>query len=331
MRPSGPKPLLRRAGTSLFLVTEPLHIRYLTGVAVSMGALLLTPRRMILFVDARYAERAGREAGEGVAVRTPEALARHLKEGNVCGFEADRVTVEQRKRWSGRYKGVSFLPRTGVVEHFRRQKEDGELRALRRAHRITRELLRRIPRTLRGNVTEECVARRLAVWALELGAEGLAFDPIVAFGAHTSSPHHAPASRKLRRGDIVQIDVGAKVAGYCADMSEVFFTAVPTDEQRRVHGVLRAAQRKAMRAATAGTSTHALDRLVRGHLRFHGLEEAFTHALGHGVGLEIHEGVTLSRKRPEETLLPGEVVTIEPGAYFPGKWGMRLEDMVYIS
>ncbi|MFA6039169.1 MAG: Xaa-Pro peptidase family protein [Candidatus Peribacteraceae bacterium] len=331
MRPKGPKTLLRRAGTPLYLVTDPLNIRYLSGVGMSAGALLVTPERYLLFTDARYGERAGREARKGIAIRAIDDLQRYLRKGVVCGFESERVTVGGRARWAARHRGVRFVPRPNVVEHFRRQKEEDEVRALRRAHRLTRELLRRIPRVLRPGVTELQVARQLAVWSLEAGAEGLSFDPIVAFGAHTSSPHHAPTSRALRRGDIVQIDVGAKVEGYCADMSEVFFTAAPTDDQRRVHGVLRSVQKKAMREAAAGVSTHVLDRLVRDRLRTHGLEEAFTHALGHGVGLEIHEGVTLSHKRPEETLLAGEVITVEPGVYFPGRWGMRVEDMVYIS
>jgi Xaa-Pro aminopeptidase len=219
----------------------------------------------------------------------------------------------------------------GVVEEFRRAKDEEELRQIRRAHRVTREILRRIPSALKVGITEEQLARRLAIWALELGADGLSFDPIVAFGTHTSHPHHTPTSRSLRKGHLVQIDVGAKVHGYCADMSQVFFTAKPTVQQRLVYDVLCGVQKRAMAAAKAGVTNHALDRLARDVFKKAGMEQAFPHALGHGVGLEIHEGVTLSGKREKMTLLKNEVITIEPGVYFEVKFGMRVEEMVYVS
>jgi Xaa-Pro aminopeptidase len=169
------------------------------------------------------------------------------------------------------------------------------------------------------------------MWALELGADGLAFDPIVAFGTHTSSPHHHPTSRALQKGHLVQIDVGAKVKGYCGDMSEVYFTAKPTALQKKVYDTLTEAKNKAMRSVKAGVTTHALDRIARDVLKRDGFDAYFTHALGHGVGLDIHEGVTLSQKAPAQTLLAGEVITIEPGVYFDGKWGMRVEDMIVVQ
>lgn len=330
MRPKSPQKLLRRSQTSLYLVTDPVNIRYLSGVGVSAGAMLVTRRGFFLFVDARYAERAKREAFAGIKVFPLDDLRRHLRRGAHCGFESEKVSVERRARWSSRFPGVTFVRRPGVVEHFRRRKDPAELRYLRRASRITRELLRLVPRALRPGITEEQLARQLALWALERGAEGLAFDPIVAFGTHTASPHHAPTRRKLRRGHLVQIDVGAKVNGYCADMSAVFFTAPPTLLQRNVHHVLRAVQRASMCFARAGVTNRALDAEARAMLRDEGWEQYFTHALGHGVGLEIHEGVTLSQKQPEEKLLSGEVITIEPGVYFPRRFGMRVEEMVYV-
>lgn len=201
---------------------------------------------------------------------------------------------------------------------------------MRRAERITEALLQRVPAALRARSTERELAWKLQCWARGLGADALAFDPIVAFGAHTSRPHHHPTDRRLRGGDLVQIDVGARFRGYCADRSAVYFTGEPTEEQAKAHAALTEALAAAKAAAKAGNTNRALDRLARRVLRRHGFDKEFCHALGHGVGLEVHEGITLSAKAPLARMLRHEVLAIEPGLYFPGKFGMRLEEMVYV-
>lgn len=330
MRPHAPSSLLRQADVPALLITDLLNIRYLTGVSVSTGAVLVTPRRYLFFVDGRYRFRAERTAYTGIAVQDASALTTFLREIRECGFEADDISVLRKSLWKRNYKNTKFIQTVGAVEEFRRQKDEEELRILRRAQRITREMLRRVPAALRVGISEERLARQLQIWSLELGAEGLAFDPIVAFGTHTGNPHHAPTTRGLRRGHLVQVDVGAKVRGYCADMSAVFFTARPTREQTLVYDALRMVQRRVIASMKPGVTNHALDALARGILRPLGMEAAFSHALGHGVGLDIHEGIVLSAKREEKKLLAGEVVTVEPGVYFPGKFGMRVEDMAFV-
>lgn len=313
-----------------FLVSHPVHIRYLSGVRTDGALLLVTPRCSVLFTDAFSADHARRSLREGVMLGDPEDLPRLLRGVGRCGIEAEHLTVGQRTRLRRRHPRARFVPTIDVVEPFRRRKAEDELRLLRRAQRITRTMLRDFPALLKPGVSEAELARWLRIRALELGAEGLAFDPIVAFGTHTSFPHHVPTSRRLRRGHLVQIDVGARVGGYCADLSRVFFTAPPTPKQRSVFALLRRVQREAIRLVKAGVTTHDLDRRAREMFAKEHCEKFFPHALGHGVGLEIHEGVTLSRKRPSAALLSGEVITIEPGLYFPGAFGMRIEDMVFI-
>jgi Xaa-Pro aminopeptidase len=312
-----------------FLVSDLTNLRYLTGLQVSAGLLLVLPRRFVLFFDARYREMAEKSGGS-FAVKDLSELPEVFGDIRSCGFEADQVTLSRLQGWSKKFPRTKFRPTAGVLQDFRRQKDLEELKYLRRAHRLTKELLRRVPSMLRRSITEERLARQLLLWALELGAEGLSFDPIVAFGTHTSIPHHRPTSRVLQKGHIVQIDVGVKFRGYCADMSEVFFTAKPTKTQDQIYRLLSLAKDRAMQSARPGASTRGLDTLVRGMLKKAGVEEYFTHSLGHGVGLDIHEGVSLSEKAPDFKLLRNEVVTIEPGVYFPGKYGMRLEDMVYV-
>jgi len=219
----------------------------------------------------------------------------------------------------------------GVVEEFRRTKNAEELRKFRRAQRITREMLKRVPTLLRRPISERAVAWKLREWAEELGADDLSFEPIVAFGTHTSRPHHRPTHRILQKGHIVQVDVGAIYQGYCADQSAVYFTERMTPLERRVHAAVSDAFETAMECTIPGASTKDLDRTARDVLRKHGFEEYFLHSLGHGVGLEVHEGPNLSSKAPEKKLLKNEIVTIEPGIYLPGKFGMRLETEVIVG
>ncbi len=329
MRPSS-SVLLKHAGCSAFLVTNLVNIRYLTGLPVSAGVVLALPRRYVLFVDSRYRDMAERISGS-VSVKDVSELPDMMKDVRECGFESEDVTVLRKSSWRKKFPKTTFVPTVGVLQDFRRQKDREELVNLRRAHRMTKELLRRVPSLLRRSITEERLARQLIVWALELGAEGLSFDPIVAFGTHTACPHHRPTSRLLQKGHLVQIDVGVKYRGYCADMSEVYFTVKPTKTQDQVYRTLCLAKNRATKAVKIGASTHDLDNIARGILTKAGIEQYFTHSLGHGVGLDIHEGPSLSKKAKDLALLKNEVITIEPGVYFPGKFGMRVEDMVYVE
>ena len=330
MRPTSPSQILKQANAPAFLITNLINIRYLTGLSVSAGVMLIVPRKMILFVDSRYRDMADR-VDDAVTVKDFSELPAIMNDVRRCGFESEDVTVFRHSSWAKKFPKTKFLPTTGILQSFRRQKDDDELRNLRRAHRMTKELLRRVPSVLRKSVTEQQLARQLLQWALELGADGLSFDPIVGFGTHTACPHHHPTSRMLQKGHLVQIDVGVKYRGYCADMSEVYFTVEPTKTEAEVYHALQVSQRNAMRAVRVGASTRELDRIARSILKKAGIEQYFTHSLGHGVGLEIHEGVSLSQKAHEDKLLRNEVITIEPGVYFPGKFGMRVEDMVYVQ
>jgi Xaa-Pro aminopeptidase len=280
-----------------------------------------------LFVDSRYAEIAATGVRDNISVRSIETLEQELKNIKECGMESDDVTVQRLAIWKKKFSNTKFVPKSGIVGSFRRQKDDYELLQIKRAEKITRELLRRVPGALRTTTTEEKLARQLNIWALELGAEGLAFHPIVAFGTHTSRPHHQPTNRVLKPGHLVQIDVGAKVNGYCSDASEVFFTAKPTKLQKKIYETLREAQNASLKLLKQGVTTKELDLAARAILEEEGIDDAFTHALGHGVGLDVHEGPTISAKVSPLGLHRHEVVTIEPGVYFEGKFGMRLESI----
>lgn len=330
MRPK-PRSLLRHAGVSALLISNPVNVRYLAQIPVEGALIVAVKNSYILLADALELEMAQSYSIPNVRVKNFDTYETLFSKIPKCGFEAEDMTVARIARYKKKLKKTSFTPTSDAVEHFRRTKDEGEIKKLRRAEKITKELLRRIPSALRKNVTERMVAWKIEQWARELGAEGMAFETIVAFGTNTSRPHHRPTDKKLQKGNIVQIDLGAKYHGYHGDMSRVFFTATPTSEQMRVYKALEEAKNKASDAVRPGASVRKLDRIARDVLKKYKLETYFTHSLGHGVGLEIHEGARLSVKAPDDKLLKNEIVTIEPGVYIPGKFGMRLEDMMFVE
>ncbi|OGJ57940.1 hypothetical protein A2881_04665 [Candidatus Peribacteria bacterium RIFCSPHIGHO2_01_FULL_55_13] len=331
MRPKRPSAILEAAETRAFLVSNLVNIRFLTGISLSSGILLIDKNGMTLFTDGRYLETAAHAVHRGVSVRDAATIGDAMKKVRSCGMEDNDVSLDRFRRWKSKFKNTKFIHTSSVVEEFRRAKDKDEILKFRRAQRITREIIRRVPSMLRRPIREIDLAWQLQAWARELGAEGMAFDSIVAFGTHTSSPHHHPTHRRLQKGHIVQIDCGAKYGGYSADQSAVFFTGKPTLLQKKVFEAVLEAKDAAIEAIKPGVSVRHLDQVAREVLQRYGLEQYFCHALGHGVGLEIHEGVTLSQRAPDQKLLKGEIITIEPGVYIPGRFGMRVEEEIIVK
>jgi len=328
MRPS-PSKLLDYAGVPALLVTDLVNIRYLTGISLSSGTVLVTPKAFRLYVDARYAEMAAKSAKKPVQIADRAELAKDVSHMRVCGFEEKNVTMAHFRSWKTKYKNTKFVRTDDAVEHFRRAKGADEMKLMRKAKQITETLLACVPQLLEKGVAEKEVAWALEAQARFLGAEGFAFEPIVAFGSNSSRPHHRASDRKLKKGDLVQLDIGVLYKGYAADMSRVYLTGKPTRQQVDALLAVEEAKNAAMKAAKEGMTGKELDEVARKVLRKHAMEKYFTHALGHGVGLEVHEGITIAA-RDTRPLLKGEVIAIEPGVYFPGKFGVRLEDMVFV-
>lgn len=329
MRPSA-KSLLAAADLPALLVSDLTNLRYLTGVQVSQGMVLVLPRGYALYVDPRYEEGAGATALPGVTVRPLSNIANDMKRHAICGFEDENVSMARMRRWRKLFPNTKFVRSAQMVEEFRRSKSDEELRHLKRAERITRELFRRIPSALRKATTEKQLAWKIETWARELGADGMSFEPMVAFGTHTARPHHHPTSRKLMKGHVVLIDIGAMVNGYRADMARTYFTAPPTPLQTKAYRAVIESKKAAEALMTTGAMSDDIDTAARDVLATYGFEHLFNHALGHGVGLDIHEGITLSQRR-RQALVRNEVVAVETGVYFPGKFGVRVEDMVVVE
>jgi len=317
------------------LITRLLHTRYLTGFTGSNGQVLVRPDGALFLTDGRYTEQSRREVPdlERHTCVNPlrEELPGLLTGVARLGFEAEELTVAARDRLAQALgDDVELVPTTEVVEKLRAVKDDDERAAIRTAQAITDAAFEAILERFFVGVSEEQIARQLERQLRDEGADGLAFDSIVAFGENAAEPHHEPTHRPLEEGDIIKLDFGALASGYHADMTRTVSFGAPSAELQKVHDIVRASQQAGIDAVKAGVTGSAVDAVSRGVIEDAGYGEAFVHSLGHGVGLEIHEAPSLGRKQ-DDPLPAGAVVTVEPGIYIPGLGGVRIEDMVEVN
>jgi Xaa-Pro dipeptidase len=318
------------------LVTNLANVRYLTGFTGSSAMTLLAAAESVFFTDGRYEGQSRHEVPDLPRVVSMENLAgsihdhvRRLGIGRL-GFERHAVTVAQLERWKEMFEGVDLVGVDEEVERLRRAKDAEELEVLVSAQEATDGAFDDILDLLVVGITERQAAAQLELAMARHGADGLSFDPIVAFGEHAAEPHHGPCHRALAEGDVIKMDFGAMVGGYHTDMTRTVAFGEPATELRKVHDVVAAAQQAGIDALRPGVAAGDVDRAARGVIEDAGYGDRFTHGLGHGVGLEIHEGPWL-RRQGGDVLPEGTVVTVEPGVYLPGMGGVRIEDAVEVS
>jgi len=321
--------LLQKKRLRAHLITNLSNIRYLTGLQISAGAILVERTQATLFLDGRYYNE-GKELS-WMNVGDAKDFPRILKTVRTVGFEEKSITVHRLSRWKAQFKNTKFVQTKDFVEGLRQQKDSAELQSIKTACSMTKKILRTIPSFLVIGKTEREISWSIESLARKLGAESMAFETIVGFGENSSRPHHHPTHRKLRKSDIVQIDLGLKVNGYCSDMSRVFFLAPKTSAQRKAYSALLKAKKTAEKLVKKGVDVRALDLAARAVLKQYGYTHEFSHSLGHGLGLDIHEAPAVSAKAQKHLLKKGEVITVEPGLYFPGEWGMRVEDTIVVE
>lgn len=313
------------------LVTNLVNVLYLTGLDSSNAALLVEPDRTRLFTDFRYIETA--QAIEGVeAVQTKRSLIGWLADeldGRV-GFEASVLpwAFAEQLRDEG---GVELVPRKGLVEQLRAVKDEGELETFRRACAITDRMFERLV----SEVSFVGRRERDVAWDItwiyhEEGADEPAFEAIVASGSNGALPHARAGDRVIGDGELVVIDTGCKVGGYLSDYTRTLATGELDGEMREAYDVVLAAQQAGLDAIKAGESGVDVDSAARDVIEGSDFAGAFGHGLGHGLGLDVHEAPRLSTESPD-TLAPGNVVTVEPGVYLSGRFGIRIEDDVIVT
>jgi len=314
------------------LVLNLINIRYLTGFTGSNGACVCGPGVRLFFTDFRYTERAEAEV-EGWEILTIAndwlgGIAEHLQ-GRV-GFEDDQMSVRLLEKLKEKLPdGVEMTAAGGRVEELRRVKDDGELALIEEASKLADEALRWSAEQGLVGKSEREVARAFEARIRELGGDP-SFPAIVAGGPNGALPHAEPGERQIGRGELVVFDMGAAIDGYCSDGTRTFATGDPGEEAIGVYEVVREAQQASLEAIRAGVTGEDVDKVARAVIDAAGHGDRFGHGLGHGVGLELHEAPRLSL-RSDDVLAPGEVVTVEPGIYLPGRLGVRIEDLVVVT
>lgn len=334
--------IMAREELDAFVTTQPENRRYLSGFTGSSGIALVSAERAVLATDFRYYEQMRRQAPSfdlaevtGAATPVVASVLAELRAHRV-GFETHALTVETCEQWRrnkvhfAATPGVEWLPTTGIVEGLRQEKDAAEVRAIEEAVRIADEAMSHLMSWIKPGVTERQVAWEAEVYMRTHGAQALSFTPIVASGEHGAMAHAVTTDRPIGRGEPVVIDMGCVVDGYCSDLTRSFCVGEAGDEYLAVWNKVLEAQLAAEDAIHGGISGVDTDAVARAIIYGAGYEGKFGHGLGHGVGLAIHERPRASLTSTD-VLTPGTIVTVEPGIYIPGRWGVRIEDMVLVT
>ena len=323
------------------LISHLPNIRYLCGFTGSAGLLLVEERGSVFFTDVRYHTQAHEEVKGAKVVIAPKAVLSGLGEflgarrkrarGWTIGLEAEHFTIAEKKRLAQvRPAGVRLKDAPSIVERARMVKDDDELERIRAAVALGAKLFERALEVLRPGVKETEVAAEMELAARRGGAEQMSFPTIIASGARSALPHGRASDQAIPPGGFVVCDFGVILSGYCSDQTRSVWVGAVSEDARKAYQAVREAQQAAIDAVRPGVPVGEVDAAARKVLRKAGLGRYFTHSTGHGVGLEIHETPRVADGQ-REVLQPGTVITIEPGVYFPGKWGLRIEDMVAVT
>ena len=321
------------------LITSDVSRHYLTGFKSSAGIVLITKGKSYLLIDFRYFDKAKQEASEECEVVLLENIREQLLDLlinhgiSVIMLESDKVTLSELARYKDNYAFAQFDTSSvlsDMILDMRIIKSKEELKYIVTAQRIAEKAYQRLLRDIKIGMTEKHVAALLDYYMAEYGSDGISFDTIAASGINSASPHAVPTDKKLKANEFLTLDFGATYKGYHSDMTRTIAIGGATDEMRTMYSAVYSANLDAIRAVRAGVGGKIPDSVARSTLDAWGYGEYFGHGLGHGVGLEIHEAPTSSRNSTH-TLKEGMILTIEPGVYISGKFGVRIEDMVYVT
>ena len=315
------------------IISNPINIKYLTGIEAE-GVLLITRKENIYITDSRYIEYVSNTVTpfDEIVVDDFKNISKDDYENffmfceNV-GFEENYVTYAMYKKYMHIYKINNFIEAESIINKLRMIKDSEEIENIREACRITDECFTFLQGFIKPGMTEKQIARKIQNYYMD-NADGVSFEPIVASGENSSKPHAIPTDRVIKENDIITIDMGCKIKGYCSDMTRTIFIGNPTEEQKRVYNLVLDNQEKSLREMKDGASIKDIAKIVTSNFALQGYD--LVHSLGHGVGLEIHE-TPFIKEANDNTLIENMVVTDEPGVYIPGNFGIRIEDTVLIT
>ena len=322
------------AETDGALLESEVNRRYFTGFPASDGVLLLARGGASFLTDSRYTEAARRVILEMPVVDIAQLGSEMERLGmQRIALEAERLSVARHHRLCERYAEKTFVcdgTLDSAVDALRMLKHTDELASIRAAQRIAEQALERILPLLKSGKSEKELAALLDYTMLQLGADALSFETILVSGCNSALPHGVPGERIPQAGDMITLDFGAIKNGYHSDMTRTVALGKANARQRAVYATVKAAQEKALCTLHPGVLCSAVDAAAREHIAAAGYGQYFGHGTGHGVGLEIHEAPSVSAKS-SHALAPGNVITVEPGIYLPGEFGVRIEDMAVIT
>ena len=319
-----------------FLVSKPANVFYLSGFS-GEGSLLITPGNSYLITDFRYREEAWEEArgfravllGKSAPVETAARIIFRLRLKRI-GFESCWLSYREYRRLKAELKGEKLISTERTLEAMRMIKEPSEVRLIFQSCQIACRAMDYARRIIRPGIREREAAAKVENFIRSCENSEVAFGPIVAAGSNASRPHARPGNRKIGRNDLVIVDLGVRFRGYSSDLTRTLMLGKISSKKKKLLASVREAQQRALAEIRPGKEISYIDSLARNHLKSRGLGKEFGHGLGHGVGLEVHEEPSISAKN-HGRLLPGMVVTIEPGVYLSGWGGVRWEDTVVIT
>jgi Xaa-Pro aminopeptidase len=324
-----------RRNWARFIVSNQFNVRYLSGFSGDTGWLIVEPGSASLVTDFRYEEQAAQEVYSGVKVvidkrdvlaATCDILA---EVAGRIGLEGGSLSFAAYEKLSGALQ-AELASSEGLVETFRKVKDEGEIACIARAVEASDAVFGEIVKEIRPGMGEVELAARIDFLLRRRSTDVPPFKTIVASGERSSLPHATPADRLIAKGDLLTLDFGASIDGYCSDMTRTVTVGRASGKQREIYQIVLEAQLKAEAGVKAGAKGSEIDGLARRHIEAKGYGDQFGHSLGHGVGLQVHEDPRLSQKN-DSILEPGMVATVEPGIYIPGFGGVRIEDIVVVE
>ena len=316
------------------IISNPVNIKYLTNIDAE-GTLIINQKENIFITDGRYIEHV-----HSILTLYDEIIVYNINDVSMddyenffmfcenVGFEENYITYAKYKEYIRKFKINNFVETEYIIEKQRMIKDDDELSSIIKACNVTDDCFKHITNYIKPGMTEKQIAKEIENYYTQ-NAEGLSFETIVASGENSSKPHAVPTERKIQEKDIITIDMGCKVNGYCSDMTRTIFVGEPTEEMKKVYDLVLNNQKFALDQYKDGANARQITKMVESNFKLSGGYDLI-HSLGHGVGLEIHELPYMSY-RFDTMLRENMVVTDEPGIYIPGKFGVRIEDTVQIT
>ncbi len=321
------KAWLKEHQASGCLIQDPVNLLYYTGLNISTGILYVGLKKQALIVDFRYADRCQKLAPcPVVATKKFKDALRELNLPSQTVIDSQCAYVKDYELYNGFSKVVTYL---GFLNQLRMIKDAGEIKWIKKSCALTSKGIQYIQKQCKEGITELELTQKLQMYFIKNGAEKMAFDPIVAFGKNSANPHYTPQNTKLKKNDVVLVDCGVVMKNYHSDMTRTFLFGKVSKKMELIYQLTWEAQKAAIKMCRPSVTVKELNDCVHTIFKKHQVDELFCHGLGHGIGLEIHEGPSLAD--PSMVLEKGMVITIEPGLYIPGLGGVRIEDSLLVT